>query len=88
MRALGSICDTTSTLYVTKRNSVFPDATPLTLTVCSAVYLAGDGIAQPSNATLFQTFQVGTLLQAISGGEINGLDGSHSQVIASRAYGL
>jgi hypothetical protein len=25
MRALGSICDTTSTLYVTKRNSVFPD---------------------------------------------------------------
>jgi len=25
MRALGSICDTTSTLCVTKRNSVFPD---------------------------------------------------------------
>ena len=25
MRALGSICYTTSTLYVTKRNSVFPD---------------------------------------------------------------
>jgi hypothetical protein len=25
MRALGGICDTTSTLYVTKRNSVFPD---------------------------------------------------------------
>ena len=26
MRTLRSICDTTSTLYVTKRNSVFPDA--------------------------------------------------------------
>jgi len=45
MRTLGSICDTTSTLYVTKRNSVFPDDAATVqgkLTICDLHWVLGN----------------------------------------------